>query len=118
MRECDKLIRKWKPDQQNWNMVWQDIQPLQSRLNLGLHEDGSMFNRTLMSMLDESQRSSLEERRERMRVREVTAQVRQLVVQMDQLVPMEKERRDRFTEFLLKRIRVPKNNPDARLQGM
>ena len=53
-----------------------------------------------------------------MRVREVTAQVRQLVVQMDQLVPMEKERRDRFTEFLLKRIRVPKNNPDARLQGM
>ena len=73
MRECDKLIKKWKPDQGNWNQIWQELHPLQSRLNLGLHEEGSMFNRTLMSLLNESQRSSLEDRREQMRVREAKA---------------------------------------------
>ncbi len=118
MRECDKLVKKWKPDQGNWNQIWQEIHPLQSRLNLGLHEEGSMFNRTLMTLLDESQRTSLEDRREQMRVREAEVQIHQLVVAIDQQVCMEKDRRERLTTFLMDRIRIPKRNSDPQVQGM
>ena len=118
MRECDKLVKKFKPDQQNWNQIWQEINPLKQRMNRGLHEEGSMFMRTLVALLNDDQKLLVEEAADRRRVHESKTQIRQMIAMLDQSMPMEEERRERLTEYLLKRVRLPKKNSDPRLQGM
>ena len=77
-----------------------------------------MFMRTLVALLNDDQKLLVEEAADRRRVHESKTQIRQMIAMLDQSMPMEEERRERLTEYLLKRVRLPKKNSDPRLQGM
>ncbi len=93
------LVRR---DQQRFNEIWQEIQPLQQQVQSGLFGRGSLFNKVLEATLSESQyaeyqRVDLERRRYRFQARIMLA-----LEQLDMTMPMTDEQRTALTERLLK----------------
>jgi len=91
-----------------FNNIWQEIQPLQTELNSGLFGDDSFFAKTVKRTLNEEQAAKFESvLRHRSLVR-YQATVAWCVVQLDRSVGLSEEQRRRLVELLVKETRPPK----------
>jgi hypothetical protein len=94
-------------NQQNFNNIWQEMQPLQVELSNGLFGDDSLFVKTVKSTLssDQLQRhDDLEHRRLAARRR---ASVDLFVVQIDKALGLSATQRERLTELLVSETPPP-----------
>jgi hypothetical protein len=91
-----------------FNNIWQEIQPLQTELNSGLFGDDSFFAKTVKRTLNEEQAAKFANVvRERNLVR-YRATVGWCVVQLDRSVGLSDDQRARMVELLVKETRPPK----------
>jgi hypothetical protein len=106
VEETKRRISSAKDNQ--FNNVWQEIQPLQTELNSGLFGDDSFFGKTVKRTLNEEQAARYDNvLRERNLVR-YRAMVGWCVVQMDRNVGLSDDQRKRLVELLVKSTRPPK----------
>ncbi len=104
VRQKFLLVRK---DQQRFNDIWQDIQPLQTVFADGLFSDGSIFRKTLKNTLDERQYehyAKLQRERNLFRYR---AKVELVVAMLENAVPMRDEQRQKLITFIIDETPTP-----------
>jgi hypothetical protein len=105
----EETKRKFQGGPNNqFNNIWQEIQPLQAELTAGLFGDDSLFAKTVMRTLNEDQAAKYGNvLRERSLVR-YQATVAWCVVQLDKSVGLSDEQRHRLVELLMMETRPPK----------
>ncbi len=93
--------RTGKQDQQAWQQIWQDIQPLQMKMSSGLFGEASFFSKTLYKTLTDDQLLKYQmvvgERR-RFRYR---ACIESTMVTMENVVPLRHEQHEKIVNLLL-----------------
>ncbi|WP_068141328.1 hypothetical protein [Roseimaritima ulvae] len=89
-------------DRQKMNEIFQDIQPLQQRLNQGLFDEQSLFHKVLQQTLTDQQRKSYQREAELRAERRAVAAVRVAMVEFEHMIPLTHEQRERLSALLLK----------------
>ncbi len=89
-------------DRQKMNEIFQDIQPLQQRLNKGLFDQQSLFFKVLQQTLTDQQRDSYQREASLRSERRAAAAVRVAMVEFEHLIPLTHVQRERLSELLLK----------------
>lgn len=101
-------FRQIKNDQNKFNQIWQDIQPLQVAFHSEQFGSGSFFHKSLKKVLTPDQFSDYEETElERRRFQYRTA-ISAMVAQLELSVPFLDEQREQLIELMLKETPTPK----------
>jgi hypothetical protein len=95
-----------RPEQ--YNDIFQKTRPLQRTLQLGLFGSGSLFQKTLLTVLGPQQSARLEQVDRDRRAYRYRARVEMCVAQLDAVVSLRDEQRRRLVELVLERSRPPK----------
>lgn len=92
-------------------------QPLQKRYQSGLHGRGSLFDKTVASLLTGQQRERLDTMRKERRRREYRDRVRIALMILDRKLPMTAAQREELTELLIEHTPPPQRygNQNAQL---
>jgi hypothetical protein len=101
------LVRK---DQQKFNEIWQDIQPLQMTISAGLFDDGSLFHKTLRKTLTAQQSIRYEQNQRDRRAFRYQAKVDLAVAMLENAMPLRDEQRQRFTRLLMEETKPPRKS--------
>jgi hypothetical protein len=105
----EETKRKFQAVQNNqFNNIWQEIQPLQVELNSGLFGDDSFFAKTVKRTLDDEQAAKFENAVRQRRLVRYHATIAWCVVQLDRSVGLSDEQRRRLVELLVKESQPPK----------
>jgi hypothetical protein len=105
----DETKRKFQVAQNNqFNNIWQEIQPLQTELNSGLFGDDSFFAKTVKRTLNAEQAAKFENAVRRRSLVRYQATVVWCVAQLDRSVGLSDEQRRRLVELLVKETQPPK----------
>ncbi|HLQ43829.1 MAG TPA: hypothetical protein VK137_03800, partial [Planctomycetaceae bacterium] len=105
LRKKFLLVRR---DQQKFNEIWQDIQPLQMTLNSGLFDDQSFFHKTVRRTLTAEQAGHYEQvERERRQFR-YRAKVELVVATLENGLPMRDEQRQKLIRLVLDETQPPR----------
>ncbi len=94
-------FQELKHDRQNMSKVFQELQPLQQRLNAGLFEKDSLFAKVLQYVLDDAQQEIQIERQADRIERQRKAAVRIAIVELERILPLNHRQRLVLTEQLL-----------------
>ena len=103
--------RKFKAvqnDQQKFNEIWQDIQPLQQRVAAGFFNDGSIYQRTIRKVLDQEQLSKFEVAYQDRRAYNFNARLELVVALLDRTLGLHEDQREKFLKILEAEVPVPK----------
>lgn len=92
---------------EQYQKMWQQAQPLQTRFRAGLHGRGSLFQKTLRNALSDEQISKFQKIDADRRRREYAAIVRATVAQIERAVPLTADQRTRLIELVLTRTEPP-----------
>lgn len=106
-----------KQNQDRWQEIWQEIQPLQQQLQVGIHGAGSLFDKTVSRVLTGEQRLTYYQAdRERMRYR-WGASVDAAIVQLEKSVPLRHAQRVALRKLMMEGDRhlQPENLQNAML---
>lgn len=107
VEEKRKKFREARRDQNRFNNIWQEIQPLQLRFNSGIFDEKSLFYKVLKRTLDPDQSEEYEEReQERWKFR-YEAKVELAVAMMETGVPLRDVQRQKFVKLLLEETEPP-----------
>lgn len=87
-------------DQQRFNEIWQDIQPLQEQMNAGLFDGKSLFQKVLGAILDEQQANTLNQDEFERRKFGYEACIGRMIVQLEKSVPLTSRQREILIESL------------------
>ena len=101
------LVRK---DQQKFNEIWQDIQPLQMTINTGLFDDGSLFSKSLRKTLTADQAVRYEQNQRDRRAFRYRAKVDLAVAMLENAMPLRDEQRLQFTRLLMEETKPPRKS--------
>jgi hypothetical protein len=101
------LVRK---DQQRFNEIWQDIQPLQMTINTGLFEDGSLFHKTLRKTLTAEQSARYDQNQRDRRAFRYQAKVALAVAMLENAMPLRDEQRQQFIRLLMEETKPPRKS--------
>lgn len=105
VRQKFLLVRK---DQQRFNDIWQDIQPLQTEFNDGLFGDDSIFRKTLRNTLDQPQWEQYARiHGERLAFR-FRAKVELTVAMLENAVPLRDEQRQKLIALIVAETPLPR----------
>lgn len=105
VRQKFLLVRK---DQNKFNQIWQDISPLQVTFQAGLHDDDSLFAKTLRNMLDDRQRVAYESVDGERRRFQYRAKVELIVAMLDNALPLREQKRQKFISLILEKTKPPR----------
>lgn len=103
-----KKFLEVRHDQNAFNAIWQDIQPLQQRQSVGLFGASSFFGKTLRKTLNAEQVTQygvIDEERRQFRWR---AAVDVSLLTLEDAVPLQHAQRERVIELLLERTQPPR----------
>jgi hypothetical protein len=99
-----------KNDQQAWNQMWQDINPLQMSLQSGLfHEDSFLF-RCMPHTLTAEQWPSYEALAQERRAFHHRVTIEMCVSQLEQIAPLRAAQRRELLAFLTKEMKPPRKS--------
>jgi hypothetical protein len=96
-------------DQQKVQNLWQEIQPLQKKYNGQIYGAGSIFDKTLVHLLDEQQSARLEQIRREQRKFQYQAAVNQWVLQFEQAAPLTHGNRQKLLAMIDQYTYPPKS---------
>jgi hypothetical protein len=99
---------KVRRDQNAFNQIWQDIQPLQTRVNSGLFGEDSLLHKIAKRTLDAQQRAKYEEADLERRKFRYEAKVAVVLAMLESGVPLRDEQRQRFLKVLVEETQPPK----------
>lgn len=102
-----KKFQASKHDQNAWNNVWQEINPLQLRMSSGLFGDGSFFQKTLRKTLTDEQRQSYDKvtlERKRFRYR---ATIESVLINLEGTVPLRHAQHETIAKLLFEESEPP-----------
>lgn len=105
VREKFKLARF---DQQKFNKIWQEIQPLRNKLQNGLFDESSLLQKVVQGVLDPEQIAKYEQADLERRRFAYEAKIGLFLAQIQNGIPMRDEQREKFTKLLLEETAVPK----------
>ncbi|MBX3439043.1 MAG: hypothetical protein KF861_16250 [Planctomycetaceae bacterium] len=94
---------------QQWNDIWQGLQPLQARYTAGLHGRDSLFRKTLPTTLDEDQFAAyqvLEQQRSRQHYQAV---IKATLAAIDGKIPLTTAQREQILRLMLEKTRPPRS---------
>lgn len=107
VEEKRKKFLEVRRDQNRFNNIWQEIQPLQMKFNAGLFDEKSLFYKVLKRTLDPEQAEQYEQReRERRRFR-YEAKVELAVAMIETGVPLRDVQRQKLVKLLLEETEPP-----------
>jgi hypothetical protein len=93
---------------QQWNDVWQQLQPLQARYTAGLHGSQSLFHKTIPSALDEDQRTSYRELELARNRRHYLAVIKATLATIDGKIPLTAQQREKIIELVIEKTLPPR----------
>ncbi|MGD9854599.1 MAG: hypothetical protein AB7U20_06560 [Planctomycetaceae bacterium] len=93
---------------QQWNDVWQGLQPLQSRYSAGLHGPGSLFRKTIPSVLDEHQRTAYQDLEKERSRRHYLALIKATLSVIDGQIPLTTAQREQITRAVMEKTKPPR----------
>lgn len=103
-----KKFMRVRRNRNAFNKIWQEIQPLQIRINAGLFGESSFFRKVVSRTLTDAQSSTYEQTLwERSQFR-YTAKLQLVVAMMERNMPLRAEQRERFIELLKTETKPPK----------
>lgn len=95
-------------NQERFNQMWQQIQPLTARYQAGLHGRGSLFHKMLPIILTSEQLEQYRQfERERQR-RHYKAKIEIVLTVVDQRIPLTHEQRQKLIALILEKSEPPK----------
>jgi hypothetical protein len=95
-------------DQQKFQQVWQDIQPLRNKIQNGIFDETSLLRKVVRGVLDQEQIAKYEQTDLERRKFIYQAKIGLSVAQLQNSVPMRDEQRRRFETLLFEQTEVPK----------
>ena len=102
-----KKYKSGKQDQQAWQNIWQEIQPLQTKMSSGLFGDNSFFAKSTRSVMTAEQLAKYEIAvRERRRLR-YRASVEVVMETLENSVPLRDEQHDAIVKLLIEETKPP-----------
>jgi hypothetical protein len=103
-----KKFMKVRRNRNAFNNIWQEIQPLQARINAGLYGESSFFRKVLRRSLTEEQSSRYEESEWERRQFRYHAKLALVVAMMERSMPLRAEQREQFINMLKEETTTPK----------
>lgn len=110
VRQKFLLVRK---DQNKFNELWQEIQPLQTTLKAGLHGEDSLFYKTLRNALDPQQLSRYLQVDGERKAYQYRAKVELVVAMLEANLPLRDEQRQKLILLILENTRPPRRFGNA-----
>jgi hypothetical protein len=92
-----------------WNGIFQKTQPLRLELQRGLFGSGSLFQKTLFTVLGPEQTARYEQIDRERRTYRYRARVELCIAQLDAIVGLRDEQRRRLRQLMLEKTRPPKS---------
>jgi hypothetical protein len=108
--EIDKVrkkVKEGKLDQNEWNNVWQEIQPLRNKLSAGLFGDRSFFAKTVRKTLNEEQIQKYEAVVNERRKFRYRASLEVVVTNLESTVPLRHTQHEAIVKLLLEETQPP-----------
>lgn len=93
---------------QQWNDVWQGLQPLRTRYSAGLHGPGSLFRKTIPAALDAQQRTAYEQLETERSRRHYLALIRATLSVIDGQIPLTTRQREQITRVVMEKTKPPR----------
>lgn len=93
---------------QQWNEVWQELQPLQVRYNAGLHGPRSLFRKTIPSTLSKEQRTEYRVMETERARRHYRAIVKATLTMIDGKIPLTRAQREGIIELTMEKTNPPR----------
>jgi hypothetical protein len=106
--EVHKKFQLVKNDQNKFNQIWQDIQPLQTTIAAGIFDDSSIFRKTLRKTLTEEQAGRYDQVEQERRTYRYRAKVEFAVAMLDNGLPLTDEQRQKLVNLLVTETKPPK----------
>lgn len=100
-------LPKGRVAQNDWQQMWQKIQPIQLRQQAGLHGPGSLFQRTVKALLTSDQKSKYEVLDKERRAKHYQATIRVALTTIETKVPLTVAQRKRLVELLTTKTKPP-----------
>ncbi len=85
----------------NWNNIWQEMQPLQMELNTGFFGENSIFVKTIKKTLTDDQAQRYDDLMRRRSVERQRATVEWFIVHIDKALGLTEDERTRLAELLI-----------------
>jgi hypothetical protein len=101
-------FRQIRNDQNKFNQIWQDIQPLQVAMTSEQFGQGSFFHKCMAKVLTAEQMQQYEEGEKERRRYHYRAAISAVVAQMEVSVPMLAKQRDDLIDLTLEETPLPK----------
>lgn len=98
-----------KISQDDYSKLWQKVQPLQLRFQEGLFGPGSLYRKTIRSVLDADQLARYETMQHDRDLRHYRATIKGVVALLEQKVPFTIEQRNKLIELTLEKTEPPLN---------
>lgn len=103
-----KKFIKVRRNRNAFNQIWQDIQPLQAKINSGLFTDASFFRKVLDRTLSDEQSSKYEETMWERRQFRYNAKLTLVVTMLERGMPLRADQREQFISVLKEETKPPK----------
>jgi hypothetical protein len=108
VEEARKRFREARQDPNKFNQIWQEIQPLQTKLNSGFFDDASLFYKVLKRTLDAAQTAEYEQREYERRKFRYETKIGLAIVMVENGMPLRDEQRQKFMKLLVEETEPPK----------
>ncbi len=95
-------------NQEKFNQMWQQIQPLTARYQAGLHGRGSLFHKMLPIVLTSEQWDQYQQFERERQKRHYKAKIEIVLTVVDQRVPLTHDQRQRLIALILEKSEPPK----------
>ncbi|MEN6495393.1 MAG: hypothetical protein ABFD16_14025 [Thermoguttaceae bacterium] len=95
-------------DQRAMNQIWQQIQPLRTKVSAGLFGDGCLFQKTLKQTLSPEQAAQYEKQERQRRKFRYEARIEYVMTMLETSLGLRDEQRQRFVKLLLEETEPPK----------
>lgn len=98
---------KTKFTQQEWQELHLSLQPLQVRFAAGLHGPGSLFRKTIPTVLTSAQLEIYDRMQQQQVLRHYRAAVQGTIAMIDAQLPLTQDQRSKLEELILTKTRAP-----------
>ncbi len=95
-------------DQQKFNQIWQEIQPLRTKIRNGMFDESSLLQKVVRGILDQQQLAEFEQADLERRKLIYQAKIGLFIAQLQGGVPMLADQRRQLETLLLEETRAPK----------
>lgn len=109
--EARATFKKNIHDQEAFQNIWQEIQPLQNKYRGRMFGEGSLFSKVLKQLLNEKQLAIMQQLKREQCLFQYQAAVRGVISQFDQFAPITHEKRERLLALVNQHTFPPKSIP-------